>query len=104
MHEINGTRNHVHLVARVRPSLLVSEWIGRIKGGSSHDVNEAACWRLAWQSGYGPITFGAKHLRWVCDYVRRQKEHHYAGTVFDRLERIESNEDTRDMPAEAEAG
>jgi hypothetical protein len=24
----------------------------------------------------------------VCDYIRRQKEHHARGTVHDRLERI----------------
>jgi putative transposase len=101
VHAIGGTRDHVHLVARVRPSLLISEWIGRVKGGSSHDINENAHWRLTWQAGYGVVTFGAKDLEWACEYVRRQKEHHYAGTVFDRLERVGVDETASDLPAEA---
>jgi REP element-mobilizing transposase RayT len=88
VHEIGGTSNHVHLVARVPPSLTISEWVGKIKGGSSHDINQTPRWRrsMDWQSGYGVVTFGMKDLPWVVQYVRNQKEHHRKGTVLARLE------------------
>ena len=90
IHEIGGTDNHVHLVARVNPSLLLSEWIGKIKGGSSYDANHAehAPFALAWQSGYGLVTFGMKDLPWVIEYVQNQKQHHCKGTIAGRLELI----------------
>ena len=94
VHAIGGTEWHVHLVARIPPTLTVSEWIGRIKGGSSHDINATDRWRksLEWQSGYGVETFGMKDLPWVVEYVKNQKEHHRTGKVYDRLERIEAME------------
>ena len=39
LHEIGGTDDHVHLVATVPPTLLISEWVGRLKGSSSHFIN-----------------------------------------------------------------
>lgn len=90
VHAIGGTRNQVHLAARIPPRLALAEWIGRIKGGSSYDINHTDRWRMTmdWQSGYGVVSFGAKDLPWVVDYVQGQKQHHMAGTIFDRLERI----------------
>ena len=32
VHEIGGTRNHVHLIVRVGPTLPIAEWIGKVKG------------------------------------------------------------------------
>lgn len=91
LHEINGMADHVHVVASVPPTLLISEWIGRLKGASSHFINHEVCNRkvLDWQTGYGVVSFGTKDLPWVVDYVKRQKQHHAGGRVFDRLERIE---------------
>ena len=40
-HEIGGIETHVHVVVSVPPTLLISEFIGQLKGGSSHDVNQA---------------------------------------------------------------
>ncbi len=34
-HGVGGIEDHVHLVASIPSSLLVSDWIGRLKGGSS---------------------------------------------------------------------
>ena len=89
VHEINGTESHVHVVVTNAPTILISEFIGKIKGASSHDVNQRLGRKaLEWQPGYGVVSFGTKDLEWVKDYVRNQKEHHSRGTVHDRLERI----------------
>ena len=100
-HGCGGTDDHVHVVVTVPPTLLVSEWIGELKGSSSHYINHEIANRkvLHWQTGYGVVSFGSKDLPWVLGYVRRQREHHAAGEVHERLERIESDETGK--PAEA---
>ena len=100
-HECGGTDDHVHVVVAVPPTLLVSDWIGELKGSSSHYINNEIANRkvLHWQTGYGVVSFGSGDLAWVLDYVRNQREHHASGKVHDRLERVERDEDGK--PAEA---
>jgi putative transposase len=87
-HAVDGTENHVHLVATIPPSLLISEWIGKLKGGSSFYINHEIANRklLEWQDGYGVVSFGTKDLKWVIEYVKNQKVHHARGTTIKRLE------------------
>jgi len=101
LHEIGGTDDHVHLVATVPPTLLISEWVGRLKGSSSHFINHEIANRkvLEWQAKYGVVSFGTKDLPWVVDYVRNQREHHACGTVQERLERMETEDEGK--PAQA---
>lgn len=94
-HEIGGIETHVHVVVSVPPTLTISEFIGQLKGGSSHDVNQALGGRdkvLQWQLGYGVVSFGTRDLPWVMEYVRNQREHHARGTTQERLERITQEE------------
>jgi putative transposase len=95
VHEIGGIETHVHLAVTVPPTLLVSEFIGQLKGGSSHDVNQALGGRqkeLQWQAGYGVVSFGTRDLPWVVEYIRNQREHHARGAVQERLERVDQDE------------
>jgi putative transposase len=100
-HGIGGTDDHVHLAVSVPPTLLISEWIGRLKGASAHYINNEIANRklLEWQIGYGVVTFGTRDLPWVLSYVRNQRQHHASGATHQRLERIE-----RDALAEAAPG
>jgi putative transposase len=90
-HALGGTENHIHLVVTIPPSLLISDWIGKLKGGSSFYINHEIANRklLDWQEGYGVVSFGTKDLAWVIRYVKNQKEHHAAGSINQRLERFD---------------
>jgi putative transposase len=91
VHEIGGTETHLHLAVSVPPTLLVSEFVGQLKGASSHEVNEQLGVhgkKLQWQVGYGVGRFGTGDLGWIKEYVRNQQERHARGRVSDRLERI----------------
>ena len=94
-HEIGGTETHVHLAVTIPPTLLISEWIGKVKGASSHYVNHKLANRklLDWQTGYGVVSFGTKDLEWVVNYIRNQKEHHEKHSTVERLERITHDEE-----------
>jgi putative transposase len=96
LHEIGGTETHVHLAVTIPPTLTISDWVGELKGGSSHDVNKQMGRRskvLQWQPGYGVVSFGTKDTGWVIQYIRNQRDHHRSGTASERLERI-----TEDKP------
>ncbi len=88
IHEIGGIEDHVHLCVTVPPTLLISDWIGRLKGSSSHEANEKMGDKmLEWQTGYGVVSFGTRDLPWVKEYVANQRERHARGRVLERLER-----------------
>jgi putative transposase len=91
VHEIGGIETHVHLAVTIAPTITISEWIGQLKGGTSHDVNQKAGKQqkvLEWQAGYGVVSFGTRDLDWVVKYIQNQREHHARGTTVNRLERI----------------
>lgn len=93
LHAIGGTETHIHIAASLEPNILVSDWVGKLKGSSSHYINhEVHPKSLEWQRGYGIVTFGTRDIEWVIAYVRNQKEHHRNGTVHNRLEKILGDE------------
>jgi putative transposase len=99
IHEIGGIETHIHLVVTVPPTITISEWIGQLKGASSHEVNQQVGLRdktLQWQTGYGVVSFGTGDLDWVKGYVRNQRQHHAEGKTCDRLERITAFDDEQD--------
>ena len=103
VHEIGGTETQVHLAISIVPTVLISEFIGQLRGGSSHDANQAlgrGHKALEWQAGYGVVSLGTRDLPWVIEYVRNQREHHARGTIQGRLERITQDENQQ-TPAQA---
>lgn len=93
-HAVGGIEDHIHIAVSVPPNLLMSEWVGKLKGGSSYEINHASNHKLLqWQRGYGIVSFGTKDLQWVIKYVLNQKEHHKKGTANERLEKITDDDD-----------
>jgi putative transposase len=100
-HAIGGTENHVHVAISIPPTLLINTFIGELKGGSSHTINQTflgRAARFAWQVGYGVVSFGTGDLKWVKRYIETQKEHHVAEKSHDRLERITQLEESAEHP------
>ncbi len=89
---INGVADHIHVAVSISTSLAVSDWVKHVKGISAREVNMVfpqLSTHFRWQQGYGILTFGAKNLSFVTDYIGRQKEHHSNNTLEAYLERIE---------------
>jgi REP-associated tyrosine transposase len=94
--QIGGIETHVYLCLSVALTVLISEFIGQLKGASSHEANQKVGNRgtvLEWQAGYGVVSFGTRDLAWVHAYVRDQRQRHGRGAVEERLERITTLED-----------
>ena len=86
---IGGIEEHIHLVVSVPPKIAIADFVGKIKGSSSHHLNHESResnTEFGWQRGYGSFTLGKKQLEHAVNYVLKQKEHHRAGTIIPALE------------------
>ena len=92
--EINGTENHVHVVARLHATVSVAEIAKGMKGSTSHMTthklrpNEF----FRWQGSYGAFTILESDLPRVREYVRNQKEHHKSGSTRPEWERTQEED------------
>lgn len=95
IHALNAVEDHVHVAVSISLSVSVANWVKQVKGVSAFEVNTTypdLPSRFAWQKGYGILTFGAKQLPFVKQYIERQKEHHRSQTIETYLERTEDEE------------
>jgi REP element-mobilizing transposase RayT len=90
---LNGTPDHVHMVAAIPPKLAVAKFIGQVKAVASTKFNKLGRdgAPLFWQEEYGAFSFDGKRLPNYIAYVERQKEHHAAHTTIPILERTEGH-------------
>ena len=78
---INGTEDHVHILAFLPKHVSISECMQSIKGGSSFWYNKQPgneYQHLYWQEGYSIFTVSGSQLETVKNYIFRQEEHHRA--------------------------
>jgi REP element-mobilizing transposase RayT len=76
--ELNGTEDHLHLLAKLRPDRALSDVLRKLKANASgwmHDVFPELR-DFSWQRGYGAFTVSQSNVEEVRNYIRRQKEHH----------------------------
>ena len=76
--ELNGTEDHIHLLAKLRPDRAVSDVLRDLKANASgwmHDVFPSLK-HFSWQRGYGAFSVSQANLEEVRRYITRQKEHH----------------------------
>jgi putative transposase len=76
--EISGTNDHIHLLAKIKPAISISEMLARIKSNSSKWVNETKMKlrKFGWQEGYGAFSVSESRIPSVAKYIRGQEEHH----------------------------
>jgi REP element-mobilizing transposase RayT len=78
---IGGVADHVHLLIGLPATHCLADLMRDLKAVSSRWVHETLGQHsFAWQEGYGAFTVGASQREAVCDYIRRQKEHHQSRT------------------------
>ena len=75
---INGTADHVHILAKLRQDKAISKLIGELKANSSGWISRTfeGCAGFEWQEGYGAFTVSQSQLSKVHRYIERQEEHH----------------------------
>ena len=76
--ELNGTEDHLHLLAKLRSDRALSDILRDLKSNATgwmHDVFPTLE-NFSWQRGYGAFTVSQKNVEEVRRYIARQKEHH----------------------------
>ncbi len=92
---IGGVADHVHCLLFIPPNMAPADFIGHLKGASSHWINHDVRpgGGFAWQAGYGLFTVSPGDQQDVADYVSNQETHHQRGTLRPDLEAMESEDD-----------
>jgi putative transposase len=86
--------DHVHVLAAIPPTLVISTVIGNWKGASSYAANAHVLGspaKIAWQSGYGVLSVSERSFDQVRAYVQNQRERHAAREVYGAYERTEEH-------------
>jgi REP-associated tyrosine transposase len=75
---INGTADHVHILAKLRQDKAISKLIGELKANSSGWISRTfkGAVGFEWQEGYGAFTVSESKALSVRHYIERQEEHH----------------------------
>ncbi len=90
-HAIGGIADHIHVVISIPPKLCVATLVGKLKGASSHHINQNyADGAFLWQAEYGVFSVSENSLSTVVKYVNNQKKHHANKTLDVELENLAS--------------
>ena len=75
--EIGGIEDHVHLLAKFKPSIAVSDMLRLYKTNSSKWMREEkGRERFGWQEGYAAFSVSESQVVTVRRYIRNQAAHH----------------------------
>jgi len=83
--EINGTADHVHILARLRPTIAVSEFMSKLKASSSGWAKRQTRGRFAWQARFAAFTVSESQVDHVRRYIGTQEEHHRRHSFTDEF-------------------
>lgn len=85
---INGIEDHVHLLLMLPSTISIATLMQQVKGVSSHFINDVykSDVLFKWQGSYGAFSVSRHDVDRVVDYIKRQKEHHRANSLWDELE------------------
>jgi len=91
---IGGIADHVHLLARLDPTIAVAMLAKEVKGASSHLVTHiiAPTEFFKWQGSYRAFTIRKSDFPQVKAYIENQKQHHAESQLLAEWEPSDSNE------------
>jgi|SRR6185436_17494334 len=87
---LNGTEDHLHLLAKLRPDRALSDVLRKLKANASGWMHRVfpRLEDFKWQRGYGAFTVSQSNVREVSAYIARQKQHHQKISFRDEFVRF----------------
>ena len=84
---VNGTADHVHVLAKLRQDKAISQFVGELKANSSAWISRTFqdTAGFAWQEGYGAFTVSESQVPKVRQYIERQEQHHRSVSFLEEL-------------------
>ena len=82
--------DHVHILAKLSPTLAVSDVIRVTKANSSKWCNETfqTHTKFAWQRGFGAFSVSSSNVDQVQKYIQKQQEHHQKISFADEFRQL----------------
>jgi putative transposase len=76
--ELNGTEDHVHVLAKLRPDRALSDVLRDLKANATGWMHNLfpPLKDFCWQRGCGAFTVSHSNIEEVRSYIARQKTHH----------------------------
>ena len=74
--EVGGVSDHVHMACLLARTMPVATLVAKVKVSSNQMLKPKLGGSFAWQNGYGAFSVSESALEPVCEYIRRQEEHH----------------------------
>jgi putative transposase len=74
--EIGGVEDHVHMLVKLKPTILLASLIRDLKSNSSVWAKANGISKFAWQRRYGAFTVSESQCKVVRKYIQNQQQHH----------------------------
>jgi REP-associated tyrosine transposase len=76
--DIGGVADHIHIFAKFKPTLSLSDAVRDIKANSSKWLNDekAKIYKFGWQDGFAAFSVSESQVERVSGYIRNQKNRH----------------------------
>ena len=82
--EIGGVEDHVHILAKLPPTIAVSDFLEKLKANTSK-WSKSVRRGFGWQDGYAAFTVSTSQVERVRRYIQNQREHHASSSFRDEL-------------------
>jgi REP element-mobilizing transposase RayT len=88
--QVNSLPDHVHLFISMHPAQSCSDLMKKVKGSSSHWINENGFLteKFNWQSGFGAFSYGKSQIAGVVRYIQNQQLHHRKETFLEEYKKF----------------
>jgi len=82
--EIGGVEDHVHILAKLPPTIAVADFLEKLKANTSKWAKSVRR-GFGWQEGYSAFTVSESQVNRVRRYIQNQREHHAKVSFRDEL-------------------
>ena len=90
LYEINGVKDHIHILLSLHPAISLSDLVKDIKVSTSLWIKENNIFEgfIGWQAGYGAFTYSMNEKDNVSNYIKGQKEHHRKKSYLEEVKKV----------------
>lgn len=90
LYQINGSREHIHFLSDLHPSICLADYMKDIKVSSSIWLKAHGKFPAfdGWAEGYAAFTVSHHDRNRVIEYIKNQKEHHKRESFFEEYKRL----------------
>ena len=82
--EIGGVADHVHILAKLPPTIAIADFLEKLKANTSKWAKSVRR-GFGWQEGYSAFTVSESKVDRVRHHIQNQREHHTSSSFRDEL-------------------